>query len=272
MGTKCEIDKSTLNCVTGICKNNGQCHEGTSSYKYGYYCDCQSGFSGYNCEIKKDKTKCLQGKYGTYCDIECKEEDSCAGHYKCNITGEKACIGNFKDTKTSCVTAIDTKINCPTGAADNCGTNGLHCFNKQCCCKPGFRGILCTDKDNCVPNPCLNKGTCSNVGTSYKCACTTGFTGLTCKIAAFDPKSWYCLKIGQYVDYLRRENDITAEIKASLLGEYSATNLCILPHQLQVLELRFLIFIFYQVLNTLKLNEYHQSYPSEANQVLVLCT
>jgi hypothetical protein len=26
------------------------------------------------------------------------------------------------------------------------------------------------------------------------------------------------------------------------------------------------------VLNTLKLNEYHQSYPSEANQVLVLCT
>jgi len=33
----------------------------------------------------------------------------------------------------------------------------------------------------CLPNPCLNGGTCAVSGTSYSCSCVAGFEGTTCQ-------------------------------------------------------------------------------------------
>ncbi|XP_061178342.1 uncharacterized protein LOC133186981 [Saccostrea echinata] len=34
----------------------------------------------------------------------------------------------------------------------------------------------------CDPNPCLNSGTCTVVGSTFDCSCTTGWTGTTCDV------------------------------------------------------------------------------------------
>ena len=35
--------------------------------------------------------------------------------------------------------------------------------------------------DLCTPNPCTNKGVCTNYKTAFSCACSSSFTGLTCQ-------------------------------------------------------------------------------------------
>lgn len=37
--------------------------------------------------------------------------------------------------------------------------------------------------DICIPNPCMNGGTCQSQGMlSFTCQCRSGFQGLTCQI------------------------------------------------------------------------------------------
>lgn len=37
--------------------------------------------------------------------------------------------------------------------------------------------------DICIPNPCMNGGTCQSQGAlSFTCQCRPGFQGLTCQI------------------------------------------------------------------------------------------
>ena len=38
-----------------------------------------------------------------------------------------------------------------------------------------------TDIDECVGDPCLNSGNCSNTPGSYKCECIKGFEGKNCE-------------------------------------------------------------------------------------------
>lgn len=34
----------------------------------------------------------------------------------------------------------------------------------------------------CDPNPCLNSGTCTVIGSTYDCACTASWTGSICDV------------------------------------------------------------------------------------------
>lgn len=38
-----------------------------------------------------------------------------------------------------------------------------------------------TDIDDCLPNPCQNNGTCTDLVNNYKCYCVTGFDGTNCE-------------------------------------------------------------------------------------------
>ena len=37
------------------------------------------------------------------------------------------------------------------------------------------------DQEKCNSSPCINGGTCINVGHSYRCECTQGFYGRQCQ-------------------------------------------------------------------------------------------
>ncbi|KAH3810204.1 hypothetical protein DPMN_138593 [Dreissena polymorpha] len=41
--------------------------------------------------------------------------------------------------------------------------------------------LLPADINECLQNPCLNKGTCSNTEGSYKCTCPKGWRGANCE-------------------------------------------------------------------------------------------
>lgn len=61
----------------------------------------------------------------------------------------------------------------------------------NCTCPAGFTGILCEDDiDECVVNPCENKGTCVNTVGSFYCHCQSGFSGSVCSTDVEE-----CLKV-----------------------------------------------------------------------------
>lgn len=52
----------------------------------------------------------------------------------------------------------------------------------QCNCTPGFEGKRCdSDTKECVPDPCQNGGTCTELHLNYTCTCARGFTGRNCE-------------------------------------------------------------------------------------------
>ena len=42
-------------------------------------------------------------------------------------------------------------------------------------------------EDPCIPNPCLNGGTCSKEGDSYLCQCAEGWNGKNCDKGEYNP-------------------------------------------------------------------------------------
>lgn len=38
-----------------------------------------------------------------------------------------------------------------------------------------------TDIDDCLPNPCKNNGTCTDLVNDYQCDCVAGFNGNNCE-------------------------------------------------------------------------------------------
>ncbi|CAD5114976.1 DgyrCDS4005 [Dimorphilus gyrociliatus] len=69
--------------------------------------------------------------------------------------------------------------------------NGGACTGEidvPCNCKSGFGGKFCEENiDDCVPNPCKNKGICEDKINAYKCSCVNGYTGTTCEIEPIAP-------------------------------------------------------------------------------------
>ncbi|XP_064621649.1 delta-like protein D isoform X2 [Lineus longissimus] len=167
-----------------------------------YTCDnegersCSQGWTGAYC----DKAKCLPGCHETqgFClqPNECKCRMGYQGEYcdKC-ITYPGCKHGTCKD-KWDC--------NCDEGWGGlYCGQdlnycthhrpcqNGATCTNTgagsyTCTCRPGFSGTDCEilrdkDLDDCKENPCLNSGTCEDIGRTFKCVCPHSFHGRHCE-------------------------------------------------------------------------------------------
>ncbi len=98
--------------------------------------------------------------------IECGEHGYC-DEGVCVCTDDY--IGEFCDEEGLCV-GVD------------CGENGT-CVDGDCVCDTGYEGDSCeTDINECVPDPCLNGGSCAQgVPGTYICTCPGEYTGDNCE-------------------------------------------------------------------------------------------
>ena len=141
-------------------------------------CCYTSGFSGVQCEISKKLTTeavLTSPLTGTAPSKEpCQPTNSCDGHYTCNVeTAEQVCMSGYKgvDCRNSDFVGRNDP-QCPTGGPCE---NGGTCWDKTCCCVNGFAGVVCQIRIvECLSQPCLHGGTCTEEFGYYRCECLPG--------------------------------------------------------------------------------------------------
>ncbi|XP_030847914.1 fibropellin-1 isoform X4 [Strongylocentrotus purpuratus] len=177
-------------CADFHCLNGGTC--GSDG------CECPSGFSGYYCEEEDcpdgpclnygycrpngNRCRCVDDFYGPYCeyrdlcpDTPCENGGMCIvstlGEYQCH------CADGYSGER--CETEV-----CPDQFCQNNGTCVHVNGDNYCNCLVGWEGTNCemaisTACENLTP--CLNGGTCYNVGSNeYTCVCPADFTDTNC--------------------------------------------------------------------------------------------
>ena len=106
--------------------------------------DCNTGYSGNNCEIAN---ACVATNN--------EDNDGRDGNFYCIDNGSESIMnGTIRGTTGNC----------------------------SCECKPGFTGDGCaTNINECVPDPCQNGGTCTDGINKYTCDCKPGYYGDNCQ-------------------------------------------------------------------------------------------
>ena len=166
-----------MTCDSSPCLNGGTCQNTDSGT---YNCTCPFPYMGVQCEEtipNPTEIPCAPGYYGTDCSIYCVPDNSCTGHYTCDPDGIRMCYPMWKGPDCNDYDiAPDNPINfeCDGNTATRCKHGGT-CFNKTCCCMPGYTGEDCESEiDECDSNPCQNGGTCNDYHTYYTCMCLDG--------------------------------------------------------------------------------------------------
>ena len=196
-GLECEFADP---CASNPCHSAATCQLSEASGKH--YCLCPPYFSGSGCDfylvpctdpnnhctsygkgncLPNGLCNCTDGYHGLRCEVKPGEEDHCQG-YPCQHGGICTslsattfgchCQEGFNGTR--CQTEIDecslTPSRCLNGATCR---NSFHSFS--CDCSPGYTGQSCDQLIYpCGSQPCLNEGTCRNVGGHPYCHCPTG--------------------------------------------------------------------------------------------------
>ncbi|XP_065923868.1 uncharacterized protein [Magallana gigas] len=74
-----------------------------------------------------------------------------------------------------------------------CGVDGIECTDQvnnpcedyevryKCAVYKGFQSNICSLKNHCLSNPCINGGLCSSSFNDFVCSCPTGYTGKLCQ-------------------------------------------------------------------------------------------
>ncbi|XP_033634762.1 uncharacterized protein LOC117296026 isoform X3 [Asterias rubens] len=151
-------------CFSNPCQNGGQCS--SLSGGYSYQCVCLSGYTGTRCEVRNpcSPNPCINGGSCTSPNVN---------------TFQCECTTGW--TGTDCSTRSDAVC-----AQSNLCLNGGTCQPNNggsfiCQCAQGFDGINCERQiSRCLPNPCVNGGTCRISGSAFTCSCPTGYVGITC--------------------------------------------------------------------------------------------
>ncbi|XP_069593909.1 tenascin-like [Ranitomeya imitator] len=158
----------------GCCGAAGKC-SGNGKYVPALgQCQCDEGWEGPDCSIKKCNPDC--GKFGTCVDGVC----ICAEGYSGPACRKKKCpvdCGEFgKCVNGTCVCAEGyTGVDCKEKkCAVDCRPNG-RCVNGACVCAEGYTGVDCKEKKCAVD--CRPNGRCVN----GVCVCAEGYTGVSCK-------------------------------------------------------------------------------------------
>ena len=134
-------------CVSTPCENGGSCADAGPN---AFDCECAEGWIGATCE--SDVDECMDGT------DTCDDDASCA-----NFPGTFEC-------------------RCNEGFTGD-GATGTHIVVDES--KTPSQQIVdysgCSDIDDCANSPCLNDGTCNDVGPeAFMCFCSTGWEGIVC--------------------------------------------------------------------------------------------
>ncbi|XP_046669782.1 protein crumbs-like isoform X1 [Homalodisca vitripennis] len=202
-------------CHNQPCMTHGVCITRPDNY----YCQCNSRFSGRNCEVddgppclsmpcqnnahcEEDnvgnyKCHCPPGFIGKHCEAQVSgrvcENNPCQNNSTCIVSP----VGSYKCVCLKGFSGNDCEINIDECLSDPC-QNGGTCIddidNYTCnCASTGYKGRHCEDNINeCEEKPCLNSGTCFDTYGSYSCECPNGFTGQNCEIKVQSCNNWLC--------------------------------------------------------------------------------
>lgn len=82
----------------------------------------------------------------------------------------------------------------------------------RCECPEGYKGINCSEKINyCLPNPCLNNGSCIQNLTKYTCNCQKIYYGTNCEkqMSGHYNLKFSKLSTTQYIKMVGASNNLT---------------------------------------------------------------
>ncbi|KAM8921283.1 protein delta homolog 1 [Pelodytes ibericus] len=171
----------------GFCESPGECrcHTGWK----GQFCSQCVPFPGclHGSCTKPWQCVCEEGWIGSLChiDIHPCAAKPCSINSTCIETGDGGyiclCAPGF--TGRNCLLkkgpCLTNGSPCQNGGT--CVDNDGFASHVACQCPPGFVGDYCEiDIDDCISNPCLNGGNCTDIGTGFQCHCPTGFSGPSC--------------------------------------------------------------------------------------------
>ncbi|KAG8514465.1 Protein jagged-2 [Galemys pyrenaicus] len=188
-GTYChESEPDIDDCLGQPCRNGGTCIDEVGAFR----CFCPSGWEGELCDTNPND--CLP--------------DPCHSRGRCyDLVNDFYCVC---DDGWKGKTCHSREFQCDAYTCSNGGT----CYDSgdtfRCACPPGWKGSTCTigegsagagwvagtpgltswvqrwlvrpaaKNSSCLPNPCVNGGTCVGSGDSFSCICRDGWEGRTC--------------------------------------------------------------------------------------------
>lgn len=195
----------SANCKYRSCSGHGFCISNTTVGTGGesVRCDCNTGFTGSDCEININDCNdqvcnngtCIDGVGNFTCKCspgfsgrQCEHEDSpcdlmpCGEYGTCNKTGASfACDCDRGYTGLLCNENIDdcAEQTCNKGTC----VDMIDAF--ECVCNAGFAGDACDiDIDDCVGQDC-GYGDCIDLVDAFQCVCQVGYTGSACGLVDY---------------------------------------------------------------------------------------
>ncbi|XP_055969708.1 protein delta homolog 1 [Sorex fumeus] len=216
---------------------NGFCHDDN-------VCRCHPGWQGPLCDqcvtfpgcahgfcVSPWECMCEDGWEGDLCDADvrgcisapCANNGTCVnmekGNYVCS------CVPGFsgRDCGTKAGPCVINGSPCQHGGT--CVDDDGRAPHASCLCPPGFSGNFCEIvASSCTPNPCENRGICTDIGGDFRCRCPAGFMDKTCSRLVSTCAAAPCLHGGTCVRHgpVRFECVCTPDFTGPLCGRRRA--------------------------------------------------
>ncbi|CAF1227611.1 unnamed protein product [Rotaria sordida] len=168
------------------CKNQGLCVIVAQAVT----CQCQSGYTGHQCQITQFLISTREGCNPNPCD----NGATCIEIYPntINCTCPPGFVGSLCSYPDITTTITPITDNPNRLCLVNPCLNGAFCLTVlgggfRCVCQTGYTGLLCDYPDNptstgCgISNPCINSGICIPTLIGYQCQCLDNYVGSYCQ-------------------------------------------------------------------------------------------